>query len=105
MTGKTRGVVTMEITPEFMLSTLAGAMLGLAAIGKYLQAKNKPEVASPHLPAVLDRDHADRIARALEAIAVSAAGMAHSVEVIADKRQSDMQKTLQDIAEKMATRS
>jgi len=94
----------MEWTPEFLVSTLAGAMLGLAALGKYLQAKGKPEVMGPALPPVASRDQSERMAVALESIAVSIAGLRQSVDVIADKRQSDIQHTLHEIAKKMAER-
>jgi len=91
-----------QITPEFLLTVLTGAIFGLAALGQYFRTKNQPSVqAMEKAGQYHDRLHAEQTLRALERVAVAVEKIAASADTIADRRQSDIQDTLHKIADHM----
>lgn len=90
-----------EITPEFLMTVLTGALFGLAAIGQYFRTRRQaPDVISKGAQ-FHDARHAEQTLLCLERIAVAVEKIAASADTIADKRQSDMQETLHQIAQQM----
>lgn len=91
-----------QLTPEFLVTLLTGAVFGLAAIGQYFRTKNQmPSQAISRDAQFHDARHADETLRCLERIATAVEKIAASADTIADKRQSDIQDTLHKIAEHM----
>lgn len=90
-----------QITPEFLMTVLTGALFGLAAIGQYFRTKRQAPDVMNKAEQFHDRHHAEQTLKVLERIAVAAEKMATSVDTIADKRQSDMQETLHQIAQQI----
>jgi hypothetical protein len=83
----------MELTPEILTAAVAGIGILFTAWLKYMNTKSAP--SSDVAPvSVVDKEHAERTVRALERIA-------EAVERATDKRQSDMQETLEEIAKTM----
>jgi hypothetical protein len=69
-------------------------VFGLAAIGQYFRTKKQASYVSDKSDTFYDRQTVDRLVVAVERIA-------HAVEELADKRQTEMQKTLEHIASKI----
>ncbi|WP_152599428.1 hypothetical protein [Hoeflea sp. BAL378] len=91
-----------QITPEFLMTVLTGALFGLAAIGQYVRTKRQaPDHAITKDVQFHDARHAEQTLRCLERIAVAVEKIAASADTIADKRQTDIQETLHKIAEHM----
>lgn len=91
-----------QISPEFLMTVLTGAIFGLAAIGQYIRTKRQaPSQAITKDVQFHDARHAEQTLRCLERIATAVEKIAASADTIADKRQSDMQETLHKIAEAM----
>ena len=91
-----------QITPEFLLTVLTGAIFGLAAIGQYIRTKRQtPSQAITRDAQFHDARHAEQTLKCLERIATAVEKIAASADTIADKRQSDIQDTLHKIAEHM----
>jgi hypothetical protein len=84
----------MELTPEILTAAIAGIGILFTAWFKYFSTKSTPPAMDVAPVSVVDRDHAERTVRALERIAAA-------VETATDKRQSDMQHTLEEIAKNL----
>lgn len=83
----------MELTPELITAVVAGIGISVMAWLKYVNTKSSAAIDVAPV-SVVDRDHAERTVKALERIA-------NAVETATDKRQSEMQHTLEEIAKNL----
>ena len=91
----------MDLTPELLGTAAVGIIVILGAIGNYLRTRQQPTHVNPIATGIgggfLDREQMERLV-------VNTARIAAAVETIADRRQTDMQETLHEIAEQMKKR-
>lgn len=86
----------MNLGAEIWLAALYGGVLLLAAVGRYLSTRPGAN-SQAHITALglsLDRDQMERGLSYLSRIA-------KALEAMADKRQADMQGTLQEIVDQL----
>lgn len=91
----------MELTPEWLGAGVVGALVAIGAAHRYLSGlKSRPPATAPQSVlagvgfGMIDRDHAERVVRALERIA-------DSCDRMSDKRQDDMQHSLDGILKEL----
>jgi hypothetical protein len=91
----------MELTPDVLATGFIGFIVIVGAIGTYLRSlRQQAQQPSPVFAGVggglVDRDQMERLI-------AEVAGIRKAAESIADKKASDMQEAIEEIAEELKT--
>lgn len=85
----------VEMTPDLLVTAGAGLAVVLGAVWRYVTVRGQGSGSS--IAPLPTNQQVERITIALERLTLA-------VETISDKRQTDMQQTLHEIADKLTSR-